>query len=81
METKQEYKVLNEEAWASVMQLYVNFEVDGNAYEARATYVNGGWIEDIEVNDINREEVDNKEIYAIGESLIYDLDICKHLTC
>lgn len=82
--TELSYQVTNEEAWASVMQLYVAFEVeeDGKTkqYQARATYVNGGWMEDIEVTDEDSVEVDDNAIYEIGKELLEDLDINKNLT-
>lgn len=81
METKQEYKVLNEEAWASTLLLYVRFEVDGESYEAKATYINGGWIEDIDVyNPFTSGDVEN-DIFELGVQLLEDLEIEKHLTC
>ena len=81
METKQEYKILDQEAWASTLLLYVTFEVDGETYEAKATYVNGGWIEDTEVyNSFTSGDVEN-DIFELGVQLLEDLEIEKHLTC
>lgn len=78
METKQEYRITNQEAWASSFLLYVTFEYNGESYTAQSQYINGGWgIDDIEVYDEEREEVYDEEIVAIGEKLIYDLEINK----
>lgn len=82
METKQEYKILAQEAWASTLLLYVTFEVNGVTYQARSTYLNGAWAEDIEVwnEDTGDFNVSN-DIYELGAELIEDLEIEKHLTC
>ena len=81
MKTKLNYTVTNEDAWASVMQLYVTFEVEGESYEAKATYVNGGWIEDVEVTDSEGNQVDNDNpIYELGVELLEDLDITQNLS-
>ena len=78
METKQEYKILDQEAWVSSFLLYVTFEHKGEVYTAQAQYVNGGWgFDDIEVYNDNREEVLDEELLEIGEKLIYNMDINK----
>jgi len=81
MKTKLNYTVTNEDAWASVMQLYVTFEVEEETYEARATYVNGGWIEDVEVTDSEGNQVDDEyDIFELGKELLEDLDITTNLS-
>lgn len=81
METKQEYKILDQEAWASIMHLYVSFEVDGETYAAKGTYYNGSSVEDFEVyNYFTSGDVDN-DIFELGVQLIEDLEVEKHLTC
>jgi len=81
MKTKLNYTVTNEDAWASVMNLYVAFEVEGVSYQARATYINSGWIEDIEVTDDIGYHLDNDDpIYELGMELIEDLDITQNIS-
>jgi len=76
-----EYKVLNEEAWASIMHLYVTFEVDGQIYQATATYYNGSDTDDCVVSHYYTGETPNDTICAIGQGLIDTLEVEKHLTC
>ena len=74
--TKQEYKVTHQEAWASAFLLYVVFQYNGEQYTAQSQYINGGWgLDGIEVYDDERQEVCDEGIVAIGEKLIYELEI------
>jgi hypothetical protein len=81
METKLNYTITSEDAWASVMELYVAFEIEEESYEARATYSNGGWMEDIKVTDSKGNQLDNEDaIFELGEELLEDLDLTQNLS-
>lgn len=76
MKTKQEYKLIYQEAYVSSFLLNVEFEYQGKVYTAQAPYINGGWgLDDIEVYDENREQVYDEELLEIGEKLICELEI------
>lgn len=80
MKTKLEHKVLGQDAYASTILLSVDFEVEGNEYQARAIYLNGGYgLEDIEVLDSEYDEVADEEIRELAEELLNELDITKNL--
>ena len=78
MKTKQEYKLIDKEVYASCFLLNVDFEYQGKVYTAKSQYINGGWgTDDVEVYDDNQEEVYDEELLEIGEKLIYELEINK----
>ena len=78
METKQEYRVIDQEAWASCFLMYVTFEYNEKVYTAQSQYINGGWgLDDVEVYDDNRDSVFDEDVLSIGEKLIYDMEINK----
>lgn len=78
METKKEYKITNQGVWVSSFLFHVTFEYNGESYTAQSQYINGGWgMDDIEVCDDTGQEPYDEEIVAIGEKLLYDLEINK----
>jgi len=78
MKTKQEYRVIDQEAWASSFVMYVTFEYNEKVYTAQSQYINGGWgLDDVEVYDDNRDSVFDEDVLSIGENLIWDMEINK----
>lgn len=79
METKQEYKVIHQEAYVASFLINVEFEYQGKEYRAEAQYINGGWgMDDIEVYDENNDFVEDDQIKEIGEKLIDEVNINKN---
>lgn len=79
METiKKDYNVLNQEAYCHHFLLDAEFKYNGKTYRVQSGYVNGGWgFEDTQVLDENEEYVYDEDIVAIGEEIIYNMDINK----
>ena len=79
METKNKlnYKVTFEEAHVQSFLLSVDFIYKDKEYYARATYVNGGWIEDIEVLDVNYNFVSDDDVAEIANEVIENMNINK----
>ena len=80
METKLNYTITNEDAYASTILLSVDFEVEGDKYHARAIYLNGGFgLEDIEVLDSDYCDEYDIEIRELAEKLLSELNITQNL--
>ena len=74
--------ILHQETYIQSTLLYIDFEYDNTKYTARAYYLNGCNIEDIEVieYDTDNELLDDDPIFKIGQYLLENMDIEKHIT-
>ena len=74
--------ILHQETYVQSTSLYIDFEYDNIKYTARAYYLNGCNIEDIEVieYDTDNELLDYDPIFVIGQDLLENMDIEKHIT-
>jgi hypothetical protein len=79
-----EYKILREEAFASVFDLNADFEYQGKKYQVHCTYINGDGLEDIEVFNEDDSCVENdfleEKLLEMGKEILQDMDIDKHFT-
>ena len=78
MEINQEYKILNQEAYAYQFLVDVEFEYQGNVYTAKSILdTNAMEFFDVDVIDINSNYVYDEHIHEIAEQLIYNVEINK----
>ena len=80
METKNKlnYEVTNEEAYVSTFSLSVDFIYNGELYYATCTYVNEGWLEDVQVFDkACIELVEDEDILHLGKEALENMNINK----
>ena len=79
-----EYKILREEAFASILNLNADFEYKEKKYSVSATYLNGDSIEDIEVYYEDGSRIKNnsleEKLLEMGKEILEDMDIDKHFT-
>ncbi len=78
------YKILREEAFASVFNLNADFEYQGKKYQVQCTYFNGDGLEDIEVfnedDSCVEEDFLEEKLLEMGKEILQDMDIDKHFT-
>ncbi len=84
------YQILEQEGYASTIQLNAEFKYKNKKYKVKGVYYNGDRITDIEVynddefyNEINYNVKDNnnkKIIIKIGKEILYDINLEKYLT-
>ena len=79
METKNKlnYEVTLEDAYVGLFNLTVNFIYKDKEYSARANYVNGGWIEDVEVFDMEDNFIWDDDVNEIANEVIENMNINK----
>jgi hypothetical protein len=79
-----EYKILRQEAFASIFNLNADFEYKGKKYQVNCTYLNGDGLEDIEVFNEDDSCIENdflqEKILEMGKEILEDMDIDKHFT-
>jgi hypothetical protein len=75
-------KIIYQETYIQSTLLYIDFEYDNTKYTARAYYLNGCNIEDVEVLEYDTaiEILDSDPIFVIGQDLLENMDIKKHIT-
>lgn len=78
------YKILREEAFATIFNLNADFEYQGKKYQVQCMYVNGDGLEDIEVFNEDDSSIKNdlieQKLLEIGKEILEDMDIEKHFT-
>ena len=79
METKNKlnYKITLEGAHVEIFNLTVNFIYKDKEYSARANYVNDGWIEDVEVFDMEDNFILDNDVNQIADEVIENMNINK----
>lgn len=79
METKNKlnYEVTNEEAYVYTFGLSADFIYEGEKYWVKATYVNDGWIEDVEVYDTEEAPICDDAIIEIANEIVENMNINK----
>ena len=79
METKNKlnYEVTSEDAFVQTFALTVEFIYQDKKYYAQATYVNGGWIDDVEVFDMEDNFIWDDNVTQIANEVIEDMNINK----
>ena len=78
------YKILREEAFATIFNLNADFEYQGKKYQVQCKYVNGDGLEDIEMFNEDDSSIKNdlieQKLLEIGKEILEDMDIEKHFT-
>ena len=75
------YNITYQEAYASTMQLNVDFEYKEEKYRATCVYYNGSGLEDIDVyNEKHELSTPEDGLYEIAKEIFENMDIEKHLT-
>ena len=78
MEINQQYKILNQEAYAYQFLVDVEFEYQGNVYTAKSILdTNAMEFFDVDVIDTNSNYVYDEHIHEIAEQLVYNVEINK----
>lgn len=82
--TEKNYTINYEEAWAYWVKLRVEFTFNGVNYEAKCNLIAGDDIDDIEVLNLDTNEYmefTKHEAWALGESLLFNMNVNKYLEC
>ncbi len=78
------YKILREEAFASVFNLNADFEYQGKKYQVQCTYFNSDGLKDIDVfnedDSCVEEDFLEEKLLEMGKEILQDMDIDKHFT-
>ena len=73
-----EYKILRQEAFASMFNLNADFEYKGKKYQVHCTYFNRDELEDIEEWKEDESCIDNEKLeeklLKIGEEILEDIE-------